>query len=136
MVKEVGLALLLALAASGCDNKVRQAQPPRIPDDPSESALAEDGDIAAQPEEITPVEVREPTAEEKRYQCCQECAAGLEADRSGDAPDAIPCEDFTVDVKERCRKWFLINPMKASEAKACVEQGPPPPPPEPEPEES
>jgi hypothetical protein len=87
--------------------------------------------MQAQPEEsIEPhVETAEDKAEKKRKQvhkCCTACQAALDKDRSGDAPDKIPCADFTADLDEGCRKWFVKNPMMAAKAKQCVADNAPP----------
>ena len=124
MHKLVVTFLVMVVVAFGCDTKVKQQRPPRIPDDPNEGMG--DADISEQPvdETVAPVEEKKTTPQQRRHRCCKQCQTGLEADKSGDAPDNIPCQDFTVHVKQVCLKWFHKNPMKASEAKACVDEGP------------
>jgi len=114
------VAALVLFAA--CDTKVKQQAPPRIPDPEDESvSTGEDSDIQAIPDAGPGlVEEKEVTPEERRMRCCKQCLKGLEEDKTGDAPDKIPCQDFTVHVKNVCLKWFHENPMTAAEAKACV----------------
>jgi hypothetical protein len=114
------VAALVLFAA--CDTKVKQQQPPRIPEAEDDGLSRGDGaDIAALPDAGSGVvEKKKLTPEERRERCCQQCATGLENDKTGDPPAKIPCQDFTVYVKSVCLKWFHDNPMMASEAKACL----------------
>jgi hypothetical protein len=123
----------VAIFASGvgCDAGVQQQKPPRIPDDPGYSSdslpdaqpasdMTEEEPDTIEPSKPEPK--KEVTPEERRQRCCGECVAGLKEDRTGDAPDKIKCQDFTVHVKNACQKWFHDNPMTAAEAQACVAQ--------------
>ena len=117
--------LLLPLAASaGCDTKVKQKQPPRIPDDSEtgdDSASITDSDMAAvEPKTVEVDETEEKTPEEQKLACCQECVAGVEADTSGDPPGALNCQMLTDHVSARCINWMATNPMTGQEAKDCV----------------
>jgi hypothetical protein len=104
------------MAAIGCDTEVRQQRPPRIPDE-SEA----DSDIQAEPEPgPVPEVVKEPSAADKKLECCNQCLKGHDKDRTGDAAENIPCADFTADLDERCRKYFVASPISAAEAKICV----------------
>lgn len=127
----VTLLFLGAISAvAACDTKVQQQRPPRIADDPSEEALMSGDGTDMQADEVeqaAPVEEKKKTSQEERQRrCCTQCLDGLNADKSGDDPTGIPCQDFTVHVKNVCLKWFHANPMKASEAQACVDDAPPP----------
>ncbi|RLB65552.1 MAG: hypothetical protein DRI90_01735 [Deltaproteobacteria bacterium] len=122
MLKLAAPIIAALVLLNACDTKVQQQQPPRIPDAEDDGLASGDGaDIAETPDAGSGVvEKKEVTAEERRRRCCQQCVTGLEKDKTGDAPDKIPCEDFTVHVKSVCLKWFHDNPMKASEAGACL----------------
>ena len=128
LMHKLCFACLMVMLA-GCGD-VRQQQPPRVADEPSESALARDSDIQAVEDEAgtEPVEeadAPEPSAEDKKRECCKQCAQGMDKDRTGDPPEKIPCADFTADLDERCRKYFVKSPMTAAEAKSCVAAPPP-----------
>lgn len=115
---KLAFAFVALLVAAGCDNKVRQQQPPRIPDeDPASSDMGE-----LEKKEIDVDETKEvkETAEQKHSRCCGECAKALANDRSGDKPDKIPCADFTADLSEECLKHFRKKATMATEAKACA----------------
>lgn len=55
--------------------------------------------------------------EDLRTKCCASCKEGLAADRSGSAPDTIPCADYTANLSFVCLEFFRANPLKASECK-------------------
>ncbi|HRI63500.1 MAG TPA: hypothetical protein PK156_04665 [Polyangium sp.] len=55
--------------------------------------------------------------EDMRAKCCASCKEGLAADRSGAAPDTIPCADFTANLSVVCLEYFRATPTKASECK-------------------
>jgi hypothetical protein len=120
MVKPFMCASLAAgLLVLGCDSKVQQVKPPRIADEvPAET------DMAGEPEDKGS-EVTAPSKKEQKRLCCEQCQKALENDKSGDAPDKIPCQDFTADLDETCLRWFRENPMKADQAKACAAAGAP-----------
>jgi hypothetical protein len=115
MHKLLSACLFLGLVNCG---EVKQQQPPRIPDEHT----GRDSDIQEQEKDegAEPVEVKEETAEDKKLACCKQCVQGMEKDRTGDAAEKIPCSDFTADLEERCRKYFVKSPMTAAEAKTCV----------------
>ena len=115
------LSACLFLAVPSCGD-VQQQQPPRIPEEPEQTGLKRKSDIQQQEEEegAEPVEVKEETAEDKKLACCKQCVNGMEKDRTGDAAEKIPCADFTADLEERCRKFFVKSPMTAAEARTCV----------------
>ena len=122
MLKLVAPLIAASLLLVACDTKVRQQQPPRIPDPENEALSSGEGeDIAALPDAGSGVvEKKTVTPEERRRRCCKQCVTGLENDKTGDAPEKIPCQDFTVYVKGVCLKWFHNNPMNAAEGKACL----------------
>jgi len=122
MLKLVTSLMVALCLLSGCDTTVKQQAPPRIPDPEQDGAMSDEGaDIAAEPEPApVPVEHKKVTPEERRARCCKQCAAGFANDRTGDPATKIPCQDFTVDVKKTCLKWFHDNPMTAAQAKSCV----------------
>lgn len=105
-----------------CDTAVKQQAPPRIPDPEDESLSSGEGaDIQEAPDAGAGlVEKKDLTPEERRMRCCKQCVEGMDNDKTGDAPDKIPCQDFTVYVKNVCLKWFHDNPMTAADAKVCV----------------
>lgn len=55
-----------------------------------------------------------PEQDEMRTKCCAECKAGLAKDRSGSAPDTIPCADFTDTLSPWCLEHFRGSPLMAS----------------------
>lgn len=122
MLKHVAGVLLTLCLLPGCDTAPKQKAPPRIPDPAEDSVMSDKGaDMAAEPEEgPVPVEHKKLTPDEKRARCCQQCVKGFANDRTGDPPKKIPCQDFTVDVKKSCLKWFHDHPMNAAEAKSCA----------------
>ncbi len=107
-----------------CDTKVKQQAPPRIPDADDEAMSSGEGaDIQAAPDAgVELVEKKKVTPEERRMRCCKQCVEGLDNDKTGDPPEKIPCQDFTVYVKNVCLKWFHDNPMTAAEARVCVSE--------------
>jgi hypothetical protein len=132
---------LILVGFLACDASVQQQKAPRIPDDPnySSDSLPDDSkssgsDIVA--EEEGPLEPKkETTPEERRQRCCEQCVSGYKQDKTGDAPEAIKCQDFVVQVKNACQKWFNDNPMSAADAYKCVGREPDAPAPRPPAEE-
>jgi len=122
--KRVLGVVAMALLCAGCDpGKVKQ-QPV---DDPSLFVDSGQSDMDAQPAgDLAPVIV---SKAQRRQQCCQACDEALAKDRTGDAPEKIPCADFTADMTKDCVDYFVKKPLMASEAKACAAE------PVPEPEE-
>lgn len=49
--------------------------------------------------------------------CCGQCKAGLEKDRSGGKPEAIPCTDFTDTLDVFCLEHFRGRKTMASQCK-------------------
>jgi predicted small lipoprotein YifL len=74
-------------------------------------------DLAAEETATKPNEDKPATNEDLRAKCCASCKEGLAADRSGGAPDTIPCSDFTANLSPWCLEFFRANPTKASECK-------------------
>jgi hypothetical protein len=75
-------------------------------------------DMAAEEADVKPeAEKPAPTNEELRAKCRAACKEALAKDRSGAAPDTIPCADFTADLDFVCLEYFRANPTKASECK-------------------
>lgn len=101
----------LALFAFAC-GKPKQAE---VPDADKETGGA---DMAAEETAVKPTEEKPAASnEELRAKCCASCKEGLAGDRSGAAPDTIPCSDFTAQLSPWCLEYFRANPTKASECK-------------------
>ena len=49
--------------------------------------------------------------------CCTACKEGLAKDRTGAAPNTIPCADFTAQLTPWCLEHFNAHPTMASECK-------------------
>ena len=100
----------IALFAFAC-GKPKQSE---VPDADKETAGP---DLAGEDTTAKP-DVEKPAANENmRAKCCAACKEGLAADRSGAAPDTIPCSDFTSNLSFVCLEYFRANPTKASECK-------------------
>lgn len=131
MVKMVVLGLAALLAAVGCNTKVEQVKPPRIPEDPAADAKALEGAQAASDMAAGEKKELEPdikTPEQIRHLCCQECSAAMKDNRSPETADKIPCVDFTAALqnsKNECLDFFRKNPMMASDAQTCAAKPPP-----------
>gem|GEM_PF-2942758 len=111
MSRSVAIVLVaLALLAFAC-GKPKQSE---VPDADKETGGP---DLAAEDTTAKPVEAGEKPAtnEELRTKCCASCKEGLAADRSGSAPDQIPCSDYTDKLSPWCLEFFRANPTKASE---------------------
>jgi len=102
--------VVVALSVFAC-GKPKQSE---VPDAEKETAGP---DMAAEETATKPNEEKPATNEELRAKCCASCKEGLAADRSGAAPDTIPCSDFTANLSPWCLEFFRANPTKASECK-------------------
>ncbi|MSP25823.1 MAG: hypothetical protein EXR75_11810 [Myxococcales bacterium] len=111
-------ALALAVvSAVACAGRIEQSKPAL-----SEIAEGQDADIAKEPEKgPEPIII---DATQQAQLCCEQCAAALVKDKTGDAPDKIPCVDFTADLKEECLVYFRKNAMTAAQATACAAKPP------------
>jgi hypothetical protein len=99
----------VALVAFACGKPQRSEVPDAEKDTAGPDMAAEE--TAAKPDE------KAPPNEDLRAKCCASCKEGLAADRSGSAPDTIPCADYTANLSPWCLEFFRANPMKASECK-------------------
>lgn len=102
--------LAIALFAFAC-GKPKQSE---VPDADKETGGA---DMAPEDTAGNINEDKPAGNEELRTKCCASCKEGLAADRSGAAPDTIPCADFTANLNVVCLEYFRANPTKASECK-------------------
>lgn len=103
--------VVLALFVFAC-GKPKQAE---VPDADKETGGP---DLAAEDTTAKPTEEKPAASnEDLRTKCCASCKEGLAADRSGAAPDTIPCADFTANLSPWCLEYFRANPTKASECK-------------------
>ncbi|MBK9261070.1 MAG: hypothetical protein IPM54_14845 [Polyangiaceae bacterium] len=100
----------LALLAFAC-GKPKQSEVPDADKDMAGPDMAAD-EPAAKPAEA---DEKPATNEDLRAKCCATCKEGLAADRSGSAPDQIPCSDYTDKLSPWCLEFFRANPTKASE---------------------
>jgi hypothetical protein len=102
----------LALLAFACG----QPKQSEVPDADKE---AQGPDMGGEETAAKPVEgdAKPATNEDLRTKCCASCKEGLAADRSGTAPDQIPCADYTSNLSPWCLEFFRANPTKASECK-------------------
>ncbi len=55
--------------------------------------------------------------EQMHAKCCDQCKKGMAADRTGAAPNTIPCTDFSDTVDAICREHFLAKKTMASDCK-------------------
>lgn len=110
---------VVSLGLFACAAKPKQAHAPTA----EELGLLEggDSDIAAVEKGPKPVIKNE---KQIKGECCQQCASGLEQDKTGDDPAKVPCADYTWVLKEECLAFFRKTPMMASEAKACAAEAP------------
>lgn len=104
------LIAVLALFVFAC-GKPKQSEVPDADKDTGGADMAEE-ETAAKPTDEKPA-----PNEELRAKCCASCKEGLAADRSGSAPDTIPCADYTANLTPICLEFFRANPTKASECK-------------------
>ncbi len=105
----VGLFFAASLLIAAC-GQPKQAEVP----DADKEAGAED--MAGEETAAKPEEDAKPEGEgDMREKCCVSCKDALKADRSGTAPDQIPCADFTAGLSPWCLEYFRSHPTKASE---------------------
>jgi hypothetical protein len=130
MVKHIAgvlVSLAFVLSAAGCGD-VKQKQPPRVSDAAANDGMGEgSGDMDggdAETLDVAKDDGPKETKEEKRLKCSKQCVAGLEDDKSGDPPGAIPCTKLTTKMDARCVVWFDKNPMTGGEAQTVVEEAP------------
>src|SRR5262249_7061385 len=97
-----------------CSSKVKQVNPIN-PDDLHESG---DSDMAAAPEKGPKPVIKD--VGQLRHDCCDQCAAALAGDKTGDDPAKIPCAHFTAGKKEECLTFSRKPPMMAADAKTCA----------------
>ncbi len=122
------LPVTFILSVASCSG-VKQQQPPRIPeaDATSDGMGASDAtdDMDTGEEDTLDVvkdDAPKETKAQKRMKCCQQCVAGIEDDKSGDPPGAIPCTKLTSKMTARCVVWFDKHPTTGKEAQECVEE--------------
>ena len=107
---------LVVVSLVGCGGKVKQQQPPRIPDEAESDMPSGSNDIVpSEPVAEGPVEEPEETVDE-RTKCCNECAEGYANSGSSDPAGAVNCTSMTT---TSCVLWFEKNPMTAGEAQKC-----------------
>lgn len=101
----------IALFAFAC-GKPKQSEVPDADKETGGPDLAAEESTGAKTDADKPA-----TNEDMRTKCCASCKEGLAADRSGAAPDTIPCADYTSNLSFVCLEYFRANPTKASECK-------------------
>ncbi|EYF02344.1 hypothetical protein [Chondromyces apiculatus] len=99
------VSLLVSLVA--CAPPPKQADVPEVQSEGGE-------DMAPTESGAEPTTGAAPAPEEMRTKCCVECKAGLAKDRTGAAPDTIPCADYTDTLSPWCLEHFRANPLMAS----------------------
>ncbi|HVK64488.1 MAG TPA: hypothetical protein VM694_08440 [Polyangium sp.] len=105
----VGLFFVSSLLVAAC-SKPKQAEVPDVDKDTGGQDMAGE-EAAPKPEENA-----KPEGEgDMKQKCCASCKEALATDRSGTAPDQIPCADFTAVLSPWCLEYFRSNPTKASE---------------------
>lgn len=112
---------LLLVAACGAP---KQAAIPEIEDesglDTGNDQAGADGGSAE--EKTSEGSDASPTADEDAAmhdKCCVNCMEALAKDRSGTAPEEMPCADFTTELSPWCLEHFRDVPTKASECKSA-----------------
>jgi hypothetical protein len=111
-----GLFLAFALASAACSTK-----PPKQAEVPD--ALSDKGPDMATGEDVRNgnVEANATAAVDNaakiHAKCCGECKEGLGKDRTGAAPNTIPCADFTDTLDMVCLEHFRGKKTMASECK-------------------
>lgn len=110
-----GFVLVLGAVLAACGGPPKQAE---VPDVENGSGV----DMGAEEPSAAPVASSQASAktedEEKMHaKCCDACKAGLAKDRTGAAPNTIPCSDFTADLSPWCLEHFRSRPTMASECK-------------------
>lgn len=112
-VKAVLLALSLAVATAPACAPPKQAE---VADDNKETGVDMAGSEASA--ENQPTDGAPPKeAAEMHTKCCNECKEGLGKDRSGAAPNTIPCADFTDTLSPWCLEHFRGKPTMADACK-------------------
>jgi predicted small lipoprotein YifL len=107
-----GLFVAATLFTAAC-GKPKQAEVPDADKDNGGQDMAGE-ETAAKPDEGD-----KPAGEgDMREKCCASCQEALKADRSGQAPDQIPCSDFTAAMSPWCLEYFRAHPTKAAECSA------------------
>ena len=111
-----GLFLAFALATAACSTTPpKQAEvPDALSDKGSDMATGEDarnGNVEANAKGAAE------GAEQIHAKCCGQCKEGLSKDRSGGAPNTIPCDDFTAQLDVICLEHFRSKKTMASECK-------------------
>ena len=100
----------LALAASACGGPPKQAEVADVDKDTGADMTA--------PESAPVVGEGAGAGEgEMKVKCCAECKTGLSKDRSGTAPDTVPCADFTDTLTPWCLEHFRSKPTMADACK-------------------
>ncbi|MBW2524244.1 MAG: hypothetical protein JRI23_08725 [Deltaproteobacteria bacterium] len=112
----VACVALLAASLPGCGGPPKQVAPPTFLDSEGED-IAPEEQKELEPAAKMPDEM---SSGEKKAACCEQCAKGLAADRTGQPPDQIPCADFTAVLEEFCLDFFRKSPLKASECPSAA----------------
>jgi hypothetical protein len=110
-----GLALAAALLATACNTKPpKQAEAlDPLSDKGPDMSTGEDSRNGG----TNAAAAGADGAEKMHAKCCGECKDALAKDRTGNAPDKIPCADFTDTLDPLCREHFLAKKTMASECK-------------------
>ena len=111
-----GLFLAFSLATAACNTKPpKQAEvPDALSDKGADMAAGEDarnGNVNANEKGAAE------GAEKLHAKCCLSCKEGLAKDRTGGAPNTIPCSDFTAELDMVCLEHFRGKKTMASECK-------------------
>lgn len=107
-----GLTLALALLIPACGGKPKQAE---VPDVLSDKGSDMSGGEDSRNGQI--LKDDKSGEEQMRTKCCNQCREGLAGDRTGAAPNTIPCTDFSDKVDPICREHFLAKKTMASDCK-------------------
>ena len=114
LLATAGLTLTFALLIPACAGKApKQAEAPDVlTDKGSDMSHGEDsrnGQI---------LKTDDKSGEDQMHvKCCGQCKEGLAGDRTGAAPNTIPCTDFSDKVDAICREHFLAKKTMASDCK-------------------
>lgn len=105
-------AVTLMLLVTACGGPPKQAE---VADDTKETGM----DVAATDPGAKPAEPGEvnENAAKMHEKCCEQCKTGLSKDRTGSAPNTIPCADFTADLDPFCIEHFRGKPTMADACK-------------------
>jgi hypothetical protein len=102
------------VVAAACGKPPKQAE---VPDVDKGSGVDMAGEEAApKPASSTSAEASASEAD-MRAKCCAACKEGLSKDRTGAAPNAIPCADFTAQLSPWCLEHFRAHPTMAADCK-------------------